>query len=233
MSPGVDRAEVEDRNRRPAWHRGLGRLIDLVGFRRLVDRLTGFEPVHWSRVVQRKEIQAWLDSLPAEEIDVLEISGNEWRDARPWRSHRMENFPAFDICDEPLSEKFDLIIADQVFEHLARPYRAAGNVRAMLRPGGRFLISTPFLVRVHRFPIDGTRWTEEGLRNFLVEAGFPTERIVTGSWGNRACVKSQFTRWTAYRSRLHSLRNEPDFPVNVWAMVTCETGPGFDEERSS
>ncbi|MDG2021477.1 MAG: methyltransferase domain-containing protein [Phycisphaerales bacterium] len=232
MKLRVDRAEAEGRNRRPAWHRGVAHLVDLLGVRRMADRLTGLDPIQWGRVIQQQEIQSWLDTLPAEELEVLEISGDEWRDARPWHSHRMECFPAFDVCDQPLSTRFDLIIADQVFEHLARPYRAAGNVLSMLKPGGRFLISTPFLVRVHRFPIDCTRWTEDGLRNFLGEAGFPLEGITTGSWGNRACVKANFTRWTSYRSRLHSLRDEPDFPVHVWAMATCPTAPKSEEERS-
>ena len=155
MSLEVDRVEVEGRNRRPAWHRGVAHLIDLMGVRRMADRLTGFDPnsVGAGDPAEGDAIPG-SRPFPRKELDVLEISGNEWRDARPWRSHRTENFPAFDVCDQPLSARFDLVIADQVFEHLARPYRAAGNVLSMLKPGGRFLISTPFLVRVHRFPID-------------------------------------------------------------------------------
>ena len=64
-------------------------------------------------------------------------------------------------------ESFDLIIAEQVFEHLKWPYRAAKNVYRMLRPGGSFLITTPFLVRCHEMPDDCTRWTDTELKNFL------------------------------------------------------------------
>lgn len=232
MTSKVARGETAAKNLRPAWHRALSALVGATGARALIDKMIGLEPIQWLRVIQQQEIQSWLDELPAEDLDVLEISGDEWRDARPWKTHRTANFPAFDVCDQPLKERFDLIIADQVFEHLDRPYRAAGNVLSMLRPGGRFLISTPFLVRVHEFPIDCTRWTEDGLRHFLGEAGFPLDRIKTGSWGNRACVKANFSCWMGYRSRFHSLRNEPNFPITVWAMATRDSPSPSTTENS-
>ena len=89
----------------------------------------------------------------------------------------------------------------------------------MLSPGGYFLVSTPFLVRLHEVPVDCTRWTETGLKYFLAECGFDPQEIKTGSWGNRACIRANFKRWVRYRRRLHSLSNEPDFPYCVWALA--------------
>lgn len=74
---------------------------------------------------------------------------------------------AYDICDRPLDDTFDLIIAEQVFEHLLWPYRSARNVHRMLRPGGSFLITTPFLVKIHPVPYDCSRWTETGMKHLL------------------------------------------------------------------
>jgi SAM-dependent methyltransferase len=160
----------------------------------------------------------WLQEIGFGNLDVLEVSaGNYWR-TLPFRSFREANFPEFDICENVLDQKFDLIIADQVFEHLLWPRRAAQNVRAMLKPGGRFLMTTPFLIRVHAIPTDCTRWTEMGMQYFLADAGFPLERIRTGSWGNRQCVKANFSKW-ARRGWFGSLKNEPDFPVAVWALA--------------
>lgn len=88
----------------------------------------------------------------------------------------------------------------------------------MLKPGGYFLVTTPFLIKVHPVPHDCTRWTETGIKYFLHEGGFPMEDTVTGSWGNRACVKANFKRW-ARRGWFGSLKNEPDFPVSVWALA--------------
>ena len=38
--------------------------------------------------------------------------------------------------EQTLDRRFDLIIAEQVLEHVQWPYRAVKNIRAMLNPGG-------------------------------------------------------------------------------------------------
>jgi hypothetical protein len=173
----------------------------------------------WAREVMYRTIHSMLETLGPQALDALEISGETWGQRLAFRSYRSANFPAFDICKQRLPESFDLIIADQVFEHLLWPYRAANNVRSMLRSGGRFLLTTPFLIRVHDTPFDCSRWTETGLRYFLAECGFDLQRILTGSWGNRSCVVANFEAWPIYRPSVHSLANEPEFPVVVWAMA--------------
>lgn len=184
----------------------------------LLHRL-GYDTRSWSRVVPYQTCAQWLADLGPENLDVLEVSaGQYWRAALPFRSYTEMNFPEHDICRETLDRQFDLIIADQVFEHLPYPGRAARNVRAMLRPGGRFLILTPFLVRYHPVPIDCTRWTETGLYYLLEEAGFEADSIRTGSWGNAACVRANFKKFPR-RGFMGSLKNDTDLPVSVWALA--------------
>jgi len=162
-------------------------------------------------------------ALPWAQYDALEVSGRTWCEFG-FASHRGVDFPDYDICAGPLAQRFDIVIAEQVFEHLLYPYRAACNVHAMLRPGGWFLISVPFLVKVHHYPIDCTRWTEIGLRHFLHECGFPLGSITTGSWGNRACVIANFAGWVVHDPAVHDLSNEPEFPYHVWALA--QKAPG-------
>lgn len=186
--------------------------------RRALDAF-GYDTADWMRIVMYRECFAFVRALGPERLDVLEISaGPQWRCEFAFRSYRGTAYPGFDICSQTLPEGFDLIIADQVFEHLRWPYRAARNVLAMLRPGGHFLITVPFLVRVHKSPSDCTRWTEEGLSYFLQECGFAATGIATASWGNRACLKANLTSWRK-RGLFGSLANEPDFPVVVWAFA--------------
>ncbi len=167
-----------------------------------------------------RETLKLVQSVQPSQLSVLEISGDAWRHREQFKTYRAVHYPEFDICASTLSEQFDLIIAEQVFEHLQWPYRAGKHVYQMLRPGGYFLITTPFLIRIHNVPQDCSRWTETGIRYFLAECGFDLERIRTGSWGNRACVRANFSRWARYRRwLLHSLRDEPDFPVSVWAFA--------------
>lgn len=183
-----------------------------------IARGVGYDKTHITRVVAYREVDAWLDRAGTEKLDGLEISaGWKWRE-RPWGSFSEMNWPDYDICADQLDKKFDIIIADNVFEHLKYPYRAARNVFNMLRPGGHFICITPFLIRYHPIPIDCTRWTETGLLHFLEEVGFDPNATQTGSWGNEAAVKANFHRW-ARAGWKRQLRNDVNFPVTVWAMA--------------
>jgi SAM-dependent methyltransferase len=158
------------------------------------------EPLLLDRVVLEEETKRLVDGLSASTMDALEISGERWK-AHPFKSLRSADYPDYNICEKPLAlESFNLVIAEQVFEHLIYPYRAAKNVYSMLRPGGYFLISTPFLQKIHNFPVDCSRWTPLGMKYFLSEAGFPIDAIQSGSWGNRAAVKAnlKFTYFPYY-----------------------------------
>lgn len=180
--------------------------------------MVGYDYRHWTRPVMYARCTAMLQALNPPQLDALEISaGQQWQ-TLGFKSFTEANFPQFDICQDVLGNTYDVIIADQVFEHLLWPYRAARNVYSMLKPGGVFLITTPFLIRVHAIPTDCTRWTETGLKYFLNECGFPMGGIVTDSWGNRSCVKANFSKW-ARKGWFGSNRNEPDFPVVVWALA--------------
>jgi len=200
--------------------RGLKRFIPPKAVS-IIDQLTGAEDIMWSRVVMRAECKRLIENLNLANLNVLEISGTYWG-GLPFKSYKNLLFPGFDICNEKDSDKFDLIIAEQVFEHLLWPYRAARNVFQMLNDGGHFLVSTPFLLRIHEVPVDCSRWTETGLRYFLAECGFDLAKIQTGAWGNRACVKANLdlAGGVRYRRRLHSLKNEPDVPYHVWAFAS-------------
>lgn len=179
----------------------------------------GSREEHWCRVVMNRETRTLVESLSPLELSVLEISGDSWKTPGQFKSYKSLHFPDYDVCSTVLDEKFDLIIAEQVFEHLAWPYRAGRNVLATLNRGGHFLITTPFLNRVHEHPIDCCRWTEAGLKYFLAECGFPLGQIRTGSWGNRTCIIANFRSWVRYRPWLHSLKNEAQFPIVVWALA--------------
>ena len=176
----------------------------------------GYE--QWLRIVMNQETARLVSELDVNHASALEISGLGWRDFG-FARYVAIGYPEYDVCAGVLDETFDIIIAEQVFEHVLWPYRAVCNVFQMLNPGGAFLITTPFLVRIHGHPIDCSRWTELGIRHLLAEGGFDIDRITTGSWGNRSCVRSNLLRWTPYNRWLHSLRNEEDYPLQVWALA--------------
>jgi hypothetical protein len=179
----------------------------------------GIEEVQWGRRVMNRETRKLIDGLQPDKLKALEVSGEYWGRSSIFREYKSVDYPEYNVCDTVLPDTFDLIIAEQVFEHLLWPYRAGKNLHSMLNLGGHLLLTTPFLVRVHDVPVDCTRWTETGIKYFLAECGFPLERIQTGSWGNRACIKANYKKWVNYIPLIHSLRNEPEFPYVVWALA--------------
>jgi SAM-dependent methyltransferase len=168
-----------------------------------------------------REIERFIRSLDCPRIDALEISGFRAQERYKFRTYQTVAFPDYDVCRGPLPEKqFDLVVAEQVFEHVLRPDLAARHVYQMLRPGGIFVISTPFLVKVHEAPLDLYRWTEHGIRQLLETAGFTV--LGSGSWGNLQCLFADMKRglrWTEYDPQQHSLHNDPQFAIVVWAFA--------------
>ena len=191
--------------------------------KRIAD-LSGYKYGQWLRVVAYESCVRHIRSLGVERLDALEVSaGEHWR-ALPFKSYAEMNYPEYDICSDRLPGRYDLIICDNVFEHLPYPGRAARNILAMLRPGGTFVNITPFMVRVHNIPIDCTRWTEAGMKYMLIDAGFDPDNIETGSWGNRECVKANFKKWVR-PGWFAQMRNEARFPLQVWAFARAPAAP--------
>jgi SAM-dependent methyltransferase len=207
--------------RRSHAHSALKAVIPVRYHERIRRWLRPENEVQWCRVVMNREIELFIRSLNCSQIDALEVSGVGSEGRYNFRSYRSAQYPEYDVCKEPLArEQFDLIIAEQVFEHILRPDRAAAHVYEMLRPGGIFVVSTPFLLKVHEYPLDLYRWTERGMRQLLEIAGFRV--LATGSWGNRECLWADMQpglAWTPYNPRRHSLHNEPQFAIVVWAFA--------------
>jgi SAM-dependent methyltransferase len=175
---------------------------------------------HWQRIAMNHAADAWISKLGPSRCSAVEISGATHA-GRPWREYVTLDYPEFDIC-APLEEerRFDMVICEQVLEHVVDPCAAARNLRGLCNPGGHVIVSTPFLIKVHELPdlgmFDYWRFTPRGLRLLLERAGLEVEEM--GAWGNRQCVVGNIRAWSEYRP-WHSLHNEPDVPVQVWAFA--------------
>jgi hypothetical protein len=182
---------------------------------------------HWCRIIMNSQteelMRSYLQKRAEANLSCLEISGMEWKNSGYFQNYTNKSYPSFDICQQTnTQEKYDIIVAEQVWEHLKFPHRATRNVFNMLNSKGAFLLSTPFLIQIHDVPGDYTRWTPEGLKYLLVDCGFNENLITVGAWGNRECIKDSFyTPWSIYQPK-HSLENEPEFPIVVWALAIKE-----------
>jgi SAM-dependent methyltransferase len=179
-----------------------------------------------NRVAMSKSSRRMIRKLGPSDLDVAEISG-KWGRMFSFRSYRQFLFPEWDICAGPyrddggVTQDFDLILANQVWEHLDRPYAATRHVLEMLRPGGHFWLAVPFFVPFHAAPADCSRWSARGLTNLLIEAGFDPDRITARQWGNRnAALRNMEEKWPPKHDPENDpLDNDPAMPICAWAIA--------------
>ena len=82
------------------------------------------------------------------------------------------------------SNEFDLILSDQVLEHIdGSPWEVANETERLLKPNGYAIITTCFMNPYHPFPGDYLRFSAEGLRSIFKSNNL--EIVNIGEWGNR------------------------------------------------
>jgi SAM-dependent methyltransferase len=81
---------------------------------------------------------------------------------------------------------FDLIISTQVAEHVSNPDSYFKEAFRLLRPGGRFVVTTHGIWPDHGTPYDFQRWTAAGLARDLARAGFVNLKSAKLTAGHRA-----------------------------------------------
>lgn len=67
---------------------------------------------------------------------------------------------------------FDVVLSTQVLEHVDDPTVYLSECFRVLRPGGILVLSTHGMMIYHPDPVDLWRWTCEGLRRAVGDAGF-------------------------------------------------------------
>lgn len=83
--------------------------------------------------------------------------------------------------------QYDVIIMIEVLEHVRRPRAAIKNVYNLLKPGGRLILSTPFLFPLHDRPMDFFRYTRYGLADLCADFESIDIRERDG-WAETLCV---------------------------------------------
>jgi SAM-dependent methyltransferase len=68
-------------------------------------------------------------------------------------------------------ESFDLVLSTQVLEHVENPSHYLAESSRVLRSGGRLVLSTHGMMFFHPDPVDLWRWTCQGLRRAVGDAG--------------------------------------------------------------
>jgi len=71
-----------------------------------------------------------------------------------------------------VADCFDAVVCTEVLEHVPEPRRVLSEAHRILRPGGRLLLTVPFLYPIHAYPYDYGRYTDSYWQTALRAAGF-------------------------------------------------------------
>lgn len=83
------------------------------------------------------------------------------------------------------NHSYDSAFASQVFEHVFNPEEFLQEINRVLKTGGKFLITVPFIWDEHEQPFDYARYSSFGLKHILKKKGF---RIIEHRRINRGTV---------------------------------------------
>ena len=67
---------------------------------------------------------------------------------------------------------FDAVLCNQVLEHVFNPAEFLTEIRRVMVPGARLLLTVPFVWDEHEQPCDYARYSSFGLRSLLEQHGF-------------------------------------------------------------
>lgn len=152
--------------------------------------------------------------LPARTGQVLDYGcgGSPYRDLFACERYHRADFPGSTGLDFILDSgatvaaadgSYDLVLSTQVLEHVPNPERYLTEARRLLRRGGRLILSTHGTYLDHACPNDYWRWTADGLRLALENAGFDVKTLHKLTTGPRALLylNRQFQPSLVFRYR--------------------------------
>jgi SAM-dependent methyltransferase len=71
-------------------------------------------------------------------------------------------------CDDG---RFDVVITQEVLEHVPDPFQAIREIARVLKPGGRAYVQLPFIIGYHPCPNDYWRFTQDGIARLAAVGG--------------------------------------------------------------
>lgn len=74
-------------------------------------------------------------------------------------------------------EFFDLVLSQEVLEHVRDPFQAMKEMKRVLKKGGTIYCQVPFIIGYHPGPNDFWRFTKEGIQEMVQKAGLTCQEL--------------------------------------------------------
>jgi SAM-dependent methyltransferase len=131
------------------------------------------------------------------------------------------------------TDSVDCAIATEVLEHCPTPLSVLDEVHRVLRPGGVFFFTVPFLWPLHDVPNDEFRFTPFALRRLLGKAGFSEIELgALGGWdASLAQMVGLWVRRSPMSSRKRAILSMIALPI-VRCLLRRDRPPAQFEESS-
>ncbi|MFH1423796.1 MAG: methyltransferase domain-containing protein [Candidatus Nealsonbacteria bacterium] len=93
-------------------------------------------------------------------------------------------------------ESFETVVSTQVLEHVEKPWVMVKEIYRVLKPGGRCILTAPFMGPYHPDPGDYFRYTVDGIRSLFKNEGF---QIIECDYNGQVfSVLSEFVRFSCF-----------------------------------
>ena len=108
-------------------------------------------------------------------------------------NHILGTYPEYDAetLTKVPNNALDIIVADQVLEHVQRPWLAADAFHRVLKPGGLAIVATPGLYPIHPSPLDCWRIMPDGYKVLFPNDKWQT--LLFDTWGSADRVAYELT----------------------------------------
>jgi SAM-dependent methyltransferase len=132
-------------------------------------------------------------------------------------------------------ESFDCIMATEFLEHYAEPEKILKEILRVLKPGGIFFATVPFIWNLHEIPFDEYRYTPYSIDRHLKNAGFQNIEIkALGGWN--MALAQMIGLWLGFapiNKAVRVLMKMGLFPFYVILILTDAVPAKFDGHAGS
>ena len=177
------------------------RVVSLYDFYQL-SKLEKFQNINKACIVSGSESELELNFINPNEVFTTSLEGG-YDLTDDWSSNNFINIDA--------KGSFDLVICNQVLEHVPDPIKAFKNLNVMTRKGGYIWVSIPIINRIHDEPNFYSSGYHPRYLQFLADE-FKLDTIHIGAWGSLKYKLFAVSRnWPPLRKLKRGLRSNSDF----------------------